>query len=117
MTRRGLFATLMAPLVARFAPKRKATALMDVVNAGINTAWDGTVPFTSAELDAAYAQAMAGNVIWECSQPIGSRAVHVGDGMRTLDQLRTAYNAARSGAVSPDLYPCVPEEDDDFACL
>jgi hypothetical protein len=42
MRRRNFFATLFAPLIARFAPKPKPS-ILDDINAGINPGWGGDV--------------------------------------------------------------------------
>ena len=69
MTRRGLFATLLAPLVARFAPKRRRSKFID-------NRLESARRFTLAELDAAYAQAMAGDdrpdLIWGTRDSTGT---------------------------------------------
>ena len=41
MKRRNFFATLFAPLIARWLPKPKSIA--DIVNEGLNPAWDGMI--------------------------------------------------------------------------
>ncbi len=41
--RRSFFATLLAPLIARWMPKPKS--ILDTINEGINPEWDGTLKF------------------------------------------------------------------------
>src|SRR6185437_12254203 len=49
MKRRNFFATLFAPLIARWMPKPKS--IIEVVNDGLNSDWDGSIPDFKAAAD------------------------------------------------------------------